>query len=208
MTLLLRRVPDGHASMGSSLFCIEKLTNCYDLWMMAMIQARGSKSRDLKTGHVNRCRHGLWRQCTTLSLSAGFRFEMWVRFIFQQQRSSYLETTLLRAWILVLVRLVTGILIHWAGPRQNGRDFADDIFKCIFVKENVWISLKISLKFVHKVRINNILALIQTMAWRRPGVKPLSEPMTLKLLTHICVTRPQCVNIRMKQNISMLRKLL
>ena len=32
------------------------------------------------------------------------------------------------------------------------------------------------------------------MAWRRPGDKPLSEPMMVKLLTHICVTRPQWVN--------------
>ena len=30
------------------------------------------------------------------------------------------------------------------------------------------------------------------MAWRRPGDKPLSEPMLISLLTHICVTRPQC----------------
>ena len=32
------------------------------------------------------------------------------------------------------------------------------------------------------------------MAWRRPGDKPLSEPMMVNLLTHICVTRPQWVN--------------
>ena len=32
------------------------------------------------------------------------------------------------------------------------------------------------------------------MAWRRPGDKPLSEPMMVSLLTHICVTRPQWVN--------------
>ena len=32
------------------------------------------------------------------------------------------------------------------------------------------------------------------MAWRRPGDKPLSEPMMASLLTHICVTRPQWVN--------------
>ena len=31
------------------------------------------------------------------------------------------------------------------------------------------------------------------MAWRRPGDKPLSEPMVINLLTHICVTRPQWV---------------
>ena len=39
-------------------------------------------------------------------------------------------------------------------PRQNGRDLADNIFKCIFLNENVRISLKISLKFVTKVQIN------------------------------------------------------
>ena len=32
------------------------------------------------------------------------------------------------------------------------------------------------------------------MAWRRPGDKPLSEPMMAILLTHICVTRSQWVN--------------
>ena len=31
------------------------------------------------------------------------------------------------------------------------------------------------------------------MAWRRPGDKPISEPMLVSL-THICVTRPQWVN--------------
>ena len=48
-------------------------------------------------------------------------------------------------------------------PRQNGRHFADNIFKCIFLDENVWISLKISLKFVPKGPINNIPALLQIM---------------------------------------------
>ena len=31
-------------------------------------------------------------------------------------------------------------------PRQDGRRFADNVFKCIFLNENIWISLKISLK--------------------------------------------------------------
>ena len=62
-------------------------------------------------------------------------------------------------------------------PRQNGRHFADDIFKCIFLNENVWIPIKISMKFVSKGPINSIPALVQIMAWRRPGDKPLSEPM-------------------------------
>ena len=78
-------------------------------------------------------------------------------------------------------------------PRQDGRHFPDDIFKCIFLNENVWISIKISLKFVPKGPINNIPALFQIMASRRPGNNTLSEPMVVNLLTHICVTRPQWV---------------
>ena len=79
-------------------------------------------------------------------------------------------------------------------PRQNGHHFADDIFKCILLNENVWITIKNSLKFVPKGLINNIPALVQVMAWRRPGDKPLSEPMLISLPTHICITRPQWVN--------------
>ena len=86
-----------------------------------------------------------------------------------------------------------GIWVNSLRPRQNRRHFADDIFKCIFLNENVWISINISLKFVPKGLINNIPALVQIMAWRRPGDKPLSEPMMVNLLTHICVTRPQWV---------------
>ena len=78
-------------------------------------------------------------------------------------------------------------------PRQNGRYFADDIKKCIFLNENVWIPIKISLKFVRQGPINNIPALVQIMAWRRPGDKPLSGPMMVRLPAHICVTRPQWV---------------
>ena len=78
-------------------------------------------------------------------------------------------------------------------PRQNGRNFQDDIFKCLFLNENVWIPIKISLKFVPKGPSNKILALVQIMAWRRPGDKPLSEPILVSLPTHICVTRPQWV---------------
>ena len=62
-------------------------------------------------------------------------------------------------------------------PRQNDRHFADDTFKRIFLNENIWISVKISLRFVPKIWINNIPALVRIMAWHRPRDKPLSEPM-------------------------------
>ena len=44
--------------------------------------------------------------------------------------------------------------------RQNGRHLPDDMFKYTFLNENVWISIKISLKFVPKGAINNIPVLV------------------------------------------------
>ena len=66
-------------------------------------------------------------------------------------------------------------LLNTLRPRQNGRHFADDIFKCIFLNGNIWISIKSSLKFVPKGPINNIAALVHIMACRRPDDNPLSE---------------------------------
>ena len=86
-------------------------------------------------------------------------------------------------------------LLNTLRQRQNGRHFADNIFKCIFLNENFWIPIKISLKFVPKGQINKIPALVQIMVWRRPGNKPLSEPMVVSLPTHICVIRPQWVKV-------------
>ena len=94
------------------------------------------------------------------------------------------------------IEITKAVHLNTLRPRQNGFHFADDIFKGIFMHENVWISLKISLNFVPKVPINNISALVQIMAWRRPGNKPLFEPMMVNSMTHICVTLPQWVNER------------
>ena len=92
-------------------------------------------------------------------------------------------------------------LTHWGRSRRNEQHFADDIFKRIFFNENVWISIEISLEFVPKGPINGIPALVQTMAWRRSGDKPLSEPMMVSLPTHICVTRPQWVKPILRRSI-------
>ena len=76
------------------------------------------------------------------------------------------------------------VLTHW------GRDKMAAIFQTTFSNgfsgnENVWISINISLKFVPRGPINNIPTLLRVMAWRRPGDKPLSEPMMVRLTTHI-----------------------
>ena len=100
-----------------------------------------------------------------------------------------------KKWARLLAHTCAMISLNSLRARKNDRRFADDVFKCIFLNENVWIPIKISLKFVPKGTINNIPALVQIMAWRRSGDKPLSEPMLVSFPTHICVTRPQWVNL-------------
>ena len=66
-------------------------------------------------------------------------------------------------------------LVFWG--RKNRRNFADEIFKHIFSKENAWISIDISLKYITNGSIDNISALVQILTWLRTGGKPLSEPV-------------------------------
>ena len=67
--------------------------------------------------------------------------------------------------------------INSSPPGQNGRHFADDIFRCIFVNEKFHILIKISEKFVHKGPNDNNPAFVQIMTGHRKGDKPLFEPM-------------------------------
>ena len=53
----------------------------------------------------------------------------------------------------------------------------DDDFRCILLIENDRIPIPVSLKFVLMSPIDNTTALVQVMAWRRTGGKPLHEPM-------------------------------
>ena len=48
-------------------------------------------------------------------------------------------------------------------------NLADDIFERMFFNDKTRISIKISMKSVLKGPINKISALVQIMAWRRPG---------------------------------------
>ena len=129
-------------------------------------------------------RHDMWRLVTFLSHCPAYTLSI----------GSIISIVLWSRWWPVAA--ITEV-VNTLRPKQNGRHFGDDTFKRIFLNENVRISIKISLKFVPKGPINNNPALVQIMAWRRSDDKPLSEPMMVSLLKHICVTRPQWVNPRL-----------
>ena len=96
----------------------------------------------------------------------------------------------------MLVKGATGtkVLIQCGAVKTHwGRDEMDAISQTTC---SSWIPIEVSLKFVPRGSFNNNPALFQIMAWRRPGDKPLTEPVLVSSLTHICVTRPQWVNTR------------
>ena len=57
----------------------------------------------------------------------------------------------------------------------------DDNFKCIFLNENDRVPNPISLK-IPRSPIDNKLALVQVMVWRRTGDKPLPAPMLIQFI--------------------------
>ena len=63
--------------------------------------------------------------------------------------------------------------VNTIGPRQDCQHFAD-ILKYIFFKEEVWVSVEISLKFFHKGPIANNPAQILIRAWCQTGDKPFT----------------------------------
>ena len=65
---------------------------------------------------------------------------------------------------------------------QNGRHFADNIFRCIFMYEKCCILIRISLNIVPKGPIDNNPALVQIIAWCCTCNKPLSEPMLTRFI--------------------------
>ena len=84
---------------------------------------------------------------------------------------------------LLYITASPSIEINTLRTRQNGHHFTDGLFKCIFLNENLWTSIKTSLKFVSKSPINNYPALVQIMAWRQTSDKALSLPMMVRLPT-------------------------
>ena len=74
--------------------------------------------------------------------------------------------------------------VKWALPHlplnKMAAILADGIFKLLLLKESDRIPIQISLKCVPRSPIDNNPTLVQVMAWRRTGDKPLPEPMMIQ----------------------------
>ena len=89
---------------------------------------------------------------------------------------------------------VTVVELNTLRPRQNGQHFRTTFSNVFSWMKMCDLRLKFHWSLFPGVHLTIFLSLVQIMAWRCPGDKPLSEPMMFSLLMHICVTRPQCVN--------------
>ena len=67
-------------------------------------------------------------------------------------------------------------------PGQNGGHFADYIFWCFFLNENVRNWIQFWPQFVLNGPIDNKPALIQVIAWHRTGDNLLPEPMLTQII--------------------------
>ena len=90
-------------------------------------------------------------------------------------------------------RMIQGVvaLTHW--DRDKMAAISQTTFSNAFPVTKM-CEFRLRFHFFPKGSTNNIPALVQIMAWCRPGDKALSEPMMVSLLTYICVSRPQRVN--------------
>ena len=139
--------------------------------------------------HLENLRSRAWVGQRSMSKRVNITLSIYIPSFSNQTDHPYLQYKYLR------------ICTHW------GRYKMAAIFQTTFSNEFSWMKmyeyrLQISLKFVPQGPINNIPALVQIMAWRRPGDKPLSGPMMVRLPMHICITRPQWVKY---QNIQVIQ---
>ena len=82
---------------------------------------------------------------------------------YRGHRARY-DFTVMKRFIIIIILISSDghcwILVNSSPSGQNGRYFADDIFRWIFMNEKFCILIKISLKFLPKFPIDNNPALV------------------------------------------------
>ena len=126
-------------------------------------------------------------------------------YIITNMATDGLKTQAAIAWVGMVATWLTPMITRFMGsiwsPPGDDRTMVGpmlapwSLLSGTWRPRHAWILIKMSLKFVPKVPINNIPALVQIMAWKRPVNKPLSEPIMANLLMHICTTLPQWINM-------------
>ena len=105
---------------------------------------------------------------------------------------------------MFLICVIFSLWYKYIALTHSGRNKMAANLQMTFSNAFCWMTLYESrLKYhwmnvVPKGPISNIPALVQIMAWHRPGDKPLSGPLKVRLPTHICLTPPQWVNTGLK----------
>ena len=88
----------------------------------------------------------------------------WMPVTFQSDRTHFLSKKCSQNVVCQMEAFLRMMhIFNTLRPRRNGQHFPDDDFKRVFSNENIWISIKISLKFIPKGPIKNIPALVQIM---------------------------------------------
>ena len=90
---------------------------------------------------------------------------------------------------------IISLMVNTLRPRQNGRHFPYDIFKCIFFYENPWISIKISLKFFPRVQLTISQHWFRKWFGAYQSKSHCLNQCLVSLLAHLCVIRPQWVKL-------------
>ena len=98
-----------------------------------------------------------WRNKDVQSITIYYHWQ-YVRWPFYRNNKNSLFYTFMHSY---------SMRFNTLRPRQNGHHSSNDILKCIFLNENVRISLAISPKFVSRGPMIYIPALLQIMAWRQ-----------------------------------------
>ena len=148
------------------------VTRSFDVFFDLCLNKRLSKQLRRRWFEMPSC--SLWRHCNVGVVAQ--LIQIHIRFVF------HTKMFLIILWrVAVLTRICSSHAFYefqHISPGQDGRYFADDSFRCIFVNEQFSILINIFfIKFVPKASIDNNSALVKIMAWCWIGDKALSELM-------------------------------